>query len=125
LTAWPYRWRAASPDVPTIAPIAAHEWPSCRARTTASPRCRSAGQDRVAYSSECCGVAYVCGLGLFEAGGELVGMVEELLSGAGHGDHLMYFGRAGGRKTTESPAQLGSLWVSVNIGGRPKPEKWS
>jgi hypothetical protein len=42
LTAWPYRWRAASPDVPTIAPIAAHEWPSCRARTTASPRFRSA-----------------------------------------------------------------------------------
>jgi hypothetical protein len=87
--------------------------------------CVGAGQDRVAYSSECCGVADVCGLGLFEAGGELVGMVEDLLSGAGHGDHLMYFGRAGGRKTTESPAQLGSLWVSVNIGGRPKPEKWS
>jgi len=54
-----------------------------------------AGQDRVADRSECCGVANVCGLGPFEAGGERVGVVEDLLGGARHGDHLRYFGRAG------------------------------
>ena len=38
----PYFWRAASPEVPTIAPIEAQEWPSMRACVTATSNARSA-----------------------------------------------------------------------------------
>jgi hypothetical protein len=40
-------------------------------------------------------VSVVAGLVSFEPGGEFVGVVEDLLGGAGHGGHLRYFGRAG------------------------------
>jgi hypothetical protein len=47
----PYRWRAASPDVPSIAPMAAQECPLSRAVRTAWPRSRSASARRAKASA--------------------------------------------------------------------------
>ncbi len=40
-------------------------------------------------------VNVVVGFVSFEPGGELVGVIEDFLRGAGHSGHLRYFGRAG------------------------------
>ena len=46
----PYRWRAASPDVPSIMPMADQLWPSIRALATASMRTLSeSARDRKAW----------------------------------------------------------------------------
>jgi hypothetical protein len=50
-------------------------------------------EDSVANAAQR-GCVAVVGLRLFEAGGELIGVVEDLLRGTRHGNHLRYLGRA-------------------------------
>lgn len=57
--------------------------------------CFGTGQERFANYAQRGGVAEVVGLGLLESSCELVGVVEDLLCGSGHRNHLRYFGRAG------------------------------
>jgi hypothetical protein len=44
-----------------------------------------ASQEPFSNDAQCCGVAEVLGLGLLEAGGEFVSVVDDLLGGARHG----------------------------------------
>ena len=55
-----------------------------------------AGKERLPDEPKLGGVVnIIAGLVRFETGGEFVGVIEDLLGGAGHGGHLRYFGRAG------------------------------
>ena len=47
-----------------------------------------------AYGSQCGCVAQIVGLDLLESSCEFVSVVENLLCGSGHWNHLRYFGRA-------------------------------
>ena len=75
-------------------------------------------QERVADCPQRSGVSdVVVGLVLFETGGELVGGVEDLLSGAGHGGHLRYFGRAGIAWMMMGPSELSVAPTSSRFPG--------
>ena len=51
-----------------------------------------AGKERLSKETQLGGIAnVVAGFVSFEAGDEFVGVVEDLLGGAGHGGHLRYF----------------------------------
>jgi hypothetical protein len=57
-------------------------------------------------------VNVVAGLVSFEASSEFVGVVEDLLGGAGHGGHLRYFGRAGMAWTMIGPPVVSTTPIS-------------
>jgi len=89
-----YRFRAASPEVPSMLPIADQDTPASRA---------VAGNAMLGGGAlgHCCadrvqrrGIADVFRVVLREPTLQLVGMFEDLLQASGHGDHLKYFLRA-------------------------------
>ncbi len=58
--------------------------------------CIGSGKERFSDETKIHGVVNVVArLVSLESGGEFVGVVEDLLGGAGHGGHLRYLGRAG------------------------------
>ncbi len=65
-----------------------------------------ASQERISNNAQRCGVAKVLGLCALAAGGEFVGVVDDLLGGAWHWNHLRYFGRAGMAWTMVGPSAL-------------------
>lgn len=63
---------------------------------TECPFCVSAGKERVSDETQVdCVAKVIAWIVGFEAGNEFVGVIENLLCGAGHGGHLKYLGRAG------------------------------
>ncbi len=72
--------------------------------------------ERLSNRAQCGGVADVGRFGVMrlEAGGELVGLVEDLFHGARHAFHLRYLGRAGIACTMTGP----SLAVTTPISKR-------
>ncbi len=71
-------------------------------------------EERLACGTQRCGVAKVFGFGLFEARGELVGVVEDFLCGSGHRNHLRNFGPAGMAWTRMGPSALSMTPISVD-----------
>ncbi len=69
-------------------------------------------EEGLSDESQLGGVVNVVGFVGFESSGEFVGMIENLLCGAGHGGHLRYFGRAGMACT-----MIGPSLVSMTVTG--------
>ena len=68
--------------------------------------CVCAGEERFSDETQLGGIVnVVAGLVSIESGCEFVGVVEDLLGGAGHGGYLRYFGRAGMSCTMIGPVE--------------------
>ena len=74
--------------------------------------CVGAVEEGLSDESQLGSVVNVVGFVGFESNGEFVGVIENLLCGAGPGGHLRYFGRAGMACTMIGPSLVSTTPLS-------------
>ena len=78
--------------------------------------CVGSGKERLSDETKLHGVVdVVARLVSLESGGEFVGVVEDLLGGAGHRGHLRYFGRAGMAWMMIGPSLVSTTPISSRL----------
>ena len=84
--------------------------------------CVGTGEECFPDESQLGGVVnVVAGFVRFEARGEFVGVIEDFLSGSGHGGHLRYFGRADMACTMIGPSLVSTTPISSRFAAGSAP----